>query len=128
MAAQLPITAYFPAVSLDSKGLQIKRLHSECLLSYKLCFFGYDAKHIPCDADKRTYWFFIDATLPINHPLNPRTFRRILFSRHLTLGELKVLSCKFYDDDEDFRALSLDALLARVFSEQELLFAANEVA
>lgn len=127
--AQLTMLAFYPLVALNSKGMEIQRLHLECLDSFKLRFFDYPVNNVPVDADKRIWYFFIGNSLPITHPLHPATFRKIMFGRALTLTVLHDMNFNYWMNDtpDYFNALSVKDLLARIFTEEELALAADQV-
>ena len=126
---QTAITAFFPSVATDSKTSQIKRLRAELLLSYKYRHFKYSVNNVPSDAHKRLWWFFMDATLPTSHQLNPETFRKIMTCRGLTLSEMKALNYMLWTtiDEKFFETLTPQTILSLVFSSEEMAMAAADM-
>ena len=129
MPGQRKLTSFYPVVvPIDSKRYQMDRLHSECLLAYKLRFFKYRFDNIPDVGQRRLYWYFMDASLHTDHPLHPQTFRKIIISRSLSFHALQSLDYRLWLQytEVDFNNISSTAVLSMLFTLQELAFAASE--
>lgn len=131
MRKQTCIGQYFAvtADARDNRSKQIKRLHDESLYCYKLKFFRYKHDELPEPAHIRTYWHFMKLTLPSTSPLNVRTFAAIMKRRGLSIKELRLLSFKMHEGDQQAHFQGLDAagVIQSLFSEDELAFAAAQV-
>lgn len=130
MALQPTILDYFvPITAFNDEGENISRLWSEVLYCYKLKYFGYNGNALPPQENRPLRWFDLQDCFPVSHPVNWTTFRAIMLRRGLTLVQLQKLNYRLWygPSRATFEQLTLQGLVAHIFTAEELQFVATRV-
>jgi hypothetical protein len=104
------------------------RLWHELIKCYKMKYFGYTVLNIPVDVLKPAAWFNLGGILPTSHPLCWPTFKAIMTHRNHTLPILQTFNFRWWVTMEivEFEALTMQTILGRMFTADELLFALSK--